>query len=137
MLSYHSRGADWLWVSDLVRDPSWDTLASPGFRYTFAQSDTVELVVFLLFIGLAVLGLRITPLFYLAYLLPPLLFPLFQPGAIHPLFSYPRFGIVLFPLFVVLALLLQRRGPRIAWLAVSTALLVLFTIQFAHWYWIS
>ncbi|HEV2529378.1 MAG TPA: mannosyltransferase family protein [Thermomicrobiales bacterium] len=135
--NFQVNGADWQWASDLIDDPSWDNVTSYAWRDTFANSDTVELVALLLFIGLAILGLRTTPLYYSAYLLPPLLFPLFQPGAIHPLMSIPRFGIVLFPLFVVLALLLQRRGPRIAWLAVSTALLVLFTVQFAHWYWVS
>jgi hypothetical protein len=124
-------------VGSIVRDPSWSHFTSLDFRDQFARSDTVELVTFLLFIGLAVLGLRILPLYQTAYLLPPLLFPLFQPGAVHPLMSYPRFGIVLFPLFIILALLLQRRGPLVTWLAVSTILLVLFTIQFTHWYWVS
>ncbi len=135
--NFQVEGANWGWVGDLIDDPSWDTVTSFQWRDAFAQSDTVELVALLLFIGLAILGLRTTPLYYSAFVLLPLLFPLFQPGAVHPLMSVPRFGIVLFPLFVVLALLLQRRGPRIAWLAVSTTLLILFTVQFAHWYWVS
>jgi hypothetical protein len=135
--NYPVEGADWSWARDIISDPSWSNITSMDIRDRFAQSDTVELISFLLFIGLAVLGLRVLPLYQSAFLLPPLLFPLFQPGAVHPLMSYPRFGIVLFPLFVVLAILLQRRGPRLAWLAASTALLVLFTIQFAHWYWVS
>ena len=129
--------ADWSWTGDLVHDPSWTHITSMAFRDEFARSDTVELVSLLLFVGLAIIGLRILPLYQTAYLLPPLLFPLFQPGAIHPLFSFPRFGIVLFPLFIVLAILLQRRGPLIAYSVISGALLVLFTIQFTHWYWVS
>lgn len=130
-------GADWTWVRELIDDPSWSHISSYEFRDLFAQSDTVELVSLLLFLGLAIIGLRILPLYQTAYLLPPLLFPLFQPGAVHPLMSIPRFGIVLFPLFVVLAILLQRRGPLITYSVISGALLVLFTIQFTHWYWVS
>ena len=130
-------GADWTWVRELIDDPSWSHITSYEFRDMFAQSDTVELVSLLLFLGLAIIGLRILPLYQTAYLLPPLLFPLFQPGAVHPLMSIPRFGIVLFPLFVVLAILLQRRGPLITYSVISGALLVLFTIQFTHWYWVS
>lgn len=135
--NYPVVGADWAWVRELIEDPSWGNVTSYEFRDLFAQSDTVELVGLLLFIGLAVIGLRILPLYQTAYLLPPLLFPLFQPGAVHPLMSIPRFGIVLFPLFVVLAILLQRRGPLVAYSVVSGLLLVIFTIQFAHWYWVS
>lgn len=137
VLPYESRGATWTWVRELVDDPSWANLTSADFRYLFAESRTQELIGFLLFIGLAILGLRVLPLYQTAYLLPPMLFPLFQPGALNPLLSYPRFGIVLFPLFVVLALVLQRRGPFLAWIAASTALLAIFTVQFANWYWVS
>ena len=135
--NYAVIGADWSWVRDLIDDPSWSHITSLDFRFLFAQSDTVELVSLLLFLGLAIIGLRILPLYQTAYLLPPLLFPLFQPGAVHPLMSIPRFGIVLFPLFVVLAILLQRRGPLITYSVISGALLVLFTVQFTHWFWVS
>ncbi len=135
--NYPVIGADWSWVRSLIDDPSWGHLTSFEFRDAFAQSDTVELVSLLLFLGLAIIGLRTLPLYQTAYLLPPLLFPLFQPGGVHPLMSIPRFGIVLFPLFIVLAILLQRRGPLITYSVISGALLVLFTIQFTHWYWVS
>ena len=137
LIPYHAVGANWSWVGDLIDDPSWSHITSFEFRDQFARSDTVELVSLLLFVGLAIIGLRILPLYQTAYLLPPLLFPLFQPSAVHPLLSIPRFGIVLFPLFIVLAILLQRRGPLITWSVISGALLVLFTIQFTHWYWVS
>lgn len=129
--------ADWSWLRQLIDNPSWSHITSFQFRDMFARSDTVELVSLILFVGLAIVGLRILPLYMSAYLLLPLLFPLFQPSAVHPLFSYPRFGIVLFPLFIVLAVLLERRSAFLTYCAVSTVLLVLFTIQFAHWYWVS
>jgi hypothetical protein len=66
-----------------------------------------------------------------------LLVPLFQPSSVHPLMSMPRFGIVLFPLFIVLAMLLKGTWLRIAASGVSIILLVLLTMQFANWYWVS
>jgi hypothetical protein len=49
----------------------------------------------------------------------------------------PRFGLTLFPLFVVLAVLLRWRPLAVTALALSAALLVLLTAQFAQWYWVS
>jgi hypothetical protein len=49
----------------------------------------------------------------------------------------PRFGLTLFPLFAVIGVLVA--GRRIApVLAVGSAvLLVLLTVQFSQWYWVS
>jgi hypothetical protein len=51
--------------------------------------------------------------------------------------SMPRFGLTMFPLFVVIAILLKWRWLRLPVFAVSTVLLVLLTMQFANWYWVS
>jgi len=48
----------------------------------------------------------------------------------------PRFGLALFPLFVVVALLVRARSGAVL-LAVSTLLLVVLTAQFVDWYWVS
>ncbi|MEZ4497270.1 MAG: hypothetical protein R2845_10930 [Thermomicrobiales bacterium] len=72
-----------------------------------------------------------------AYIWPPLIVPLFQPSSVHPLMSMPRFIIVLFPLFVVLAMLTERRWLRYTLTPISILLLVLLTIQFSQWYWVS
>ena len=62
---------------------------------------------------------------------------LFSPSAVHPLMSMPRFGLTLFPLFVLLAMLFHRRTIAIPVAIVSTILLIGFTVQFAQWYWVS
>ena len=102
-----------------------------------ADSDTLELVCTLLFLALAIVGLKVLPLYQTVYLLPGLLVPLFQPSSVHTLMSMPRFGLTLFPLFAVIGYLLA--GRRIApFLAVgSAALLILLTVQFSQWYWVS
>lgn len=129
--------ADWGWVSDLAGDPSWTTLTSSAFRTRVADSDTFELVFTALFFAVALIGLRVLPLYHSAFVWPALLIPLFGPSPVHPLFSYPRFGLVLFPLFVVFALVFRDRRVSVPVLVVSLVLLVVFTAQFAQGYWVS
>ncbi len=130
-------GADWTWVRTLAASPTWQTLTSSDFRLALAESDTLELVLTLLFLALAVVGLRKLPAYQSAFLIPGLLIPLYQPSEVHALMSMPRFGLTLFPLFVILALLLRSRWLALPALALSALLLVLLTTQFALGYWVS
>jgi hypothetical protein len=52
--------------------------------------------------------------------------------------SMPRFVLPLFPLFVVVAILIARRST-LSWIlaGVSSVLLMLLSMQFALWYWVS
>ncbi len=135
--TYHARGDDWSWLSDLIHHPKWSLVSSMEWRDKLANSDTFELVITLLFIGLALVGLFKLPLWQSAYVWPPLIVPLFQPSSVHPLFSMPRFVIVLFPLFVILAMFIEGRYLKTFAVLASTALLIFFTIQFSQWYWVS
>jgi len=129
--------ADGGWVSTFFDDPTWSTITSNAFRNQFANSNTAELIFTVLFFVLALIGLRILPLYQSALVWPALLIPLFDPSDVHPLMSMPRFGIVLFPLFVVLAFLIRDRRSALPALAISLLLLVIFTAQFALGYWVS
>jgi hypothetical protein len=78
------------------------------------------------------------PVSYLLYFGIGLLFPLLSPTPKQPLLSFPRFGLVLFPAFVVLA----QWGSRWRWLHyiyLYTALLLLGLLfgRFANWYWVA
>lgn len=130
-------GADWGWIREFVEHPGWSTLTRADYRRWVADSDTLELVSTILFLGLAVIGLKLLPLYQSAFLIPGLVIPLFQPSSVHVLMSMPRFGLTLFPLFVVMALLLRKRRAALPLAAASTILLVLLTMQFANWYWVS
>ncbi|HUG61626.1 MAG TPA: hypothetical protein VMP03_07265, partial [Methylomirabilota bacterium] len=130
-------GADWEWVRILRDSPTWTTFTSFEFRNAAADSDVLELLVTVGALALAVVGLRMLPLYMSAYVWPPLLIPLFGPSEVHALMSMPRFVLVLFPLFVVLAILFGHRRAAIPALVASCFLLVLLTIQFAQWYWVS
>lgn len=78
------------------------------------------------------------PTAYLLYFGLGLLFPLLSPTPKQPLLSFPRFGLILFPAFILLA----QWGVRWCWLHylylyVALLLLSLFFGRFANWYWVA
>ena len=75
---------------------------------------------------------------YLLYFGLAMLLPLSSPSNKEPLLSFPRFALVLFPIFMVLALL-GRRWRWLHYLYIYTALLLsgLFLARFANWYWLA
>jgi hypothetical protein len=77
------------------------------------------------------------PLYYSAFTIPPLIVPLLSPSSVHPLMSMPRFILPLFPLFVMAALLIRNRKLEVGVTVASSIGLVLLTMQFALWYWVS
>ncbi|MFN8591794.1 MAG: mannosyltransferase family protein [Thermomicrobiales bacterium] len=130
-------GISFAWWHDLLRNPGWDTITSQSWRTDFANSDVLELVVTVFFIGLAIIGLKLLPAYQTVWILPGLIIPLLQPSQVHALMSMPRFVLVLFPLFIVLGWVIRPRVIAIPWYVISVSLLVLFTAQFALWYWVS
>lgn len=130
-------GIAWGWLSDFVNNPTWATITSTEWRAAVANSDVLELAVTILAIFLALIGLKLLPLYQTAWVLPGLLIPLLQPSEVHALMSMPRFVLVLFPLFIVLETLLRPNWLRVPAVIMSVALLVLLTTQFALWYWVS
>lgn len=133
----HFDGAYWGWLSDLIHHPSWSLITSNAWRRTAAESDTLELVCTLLFLGLAVIGIVKLPVYYSVFLIPGLIVPLLQPSSVHVLMSMPRFGLTLFPIFVLIGMGLRRRWLGMPAGVLSAALLILLTIQFSQWYWVS
>jgi len=59
------------------------------------------------------------------------------PMSTSSLMSMQRFALVLFPMFVVLALWGGRSWVNSAIVAFSLPLLGLFTVLFANWYWVA
>jgi hypothetical protein len=115
-------------------------------RFTAAGGDpfvvarhNLELFAWLLVALPAVVGvLRRLPLAYGAYVVATLALPLSYPVGPQPLMSLPRFLVVLFPLFVWLALSVdghpRRRGAALAGSATG---LVVYTGLFATWHWVA
>ncbi len=78
------------------------------------------------------------PVAYLLYFGIGLLFPLLSPTPKQPLLSFPRFGLLLFPAFIVLAQGGVRwRSLHYFYLFGALLLLGLFFSRFANWYWIA
>ena len=63
--------------------------------------------------------------------------PLSYPAGPQPLMSLPRFLVVLFPVFMWLALVCEERRITAAVAAASAVVLGLFVTQFAGWYWVA
>ncbi|HWK81766.1 MAG TPA: mannosyltransferase family protein [Thermomicrobiales bacterium] len=128
---------DWGWIGELLRHPSWNLFTSADFRYRVGQSQVFDVIVILGAIVLVLIGLKRLPLYYTAFVVPPLVVPLFSPSSVFPLMSMPRFVLPLFPLFVMIALLIPNRRVGLVLAGVSTVLLILLTMQFAQWYWVA
>jgi Mannosyltransferase (PIG-V) len=90
----------------------------------------VALVAALVFVGLAA---RRLPLAYTVWAALGILSPLFYPSALAPLYSLHRFILVLFPVFIAVALVTERRAAVLRWplLALSAAGLVWYAWVFA------
>jgi len=85
-----------------------------------------------------VLVFRTLPKAYGWFCVVSLALPLSTPSEALPLLSLPRFGLVLFPIFVALAVWAGRRpGVHTVVLASFPLLLGLFTAQWATWQWVS
>jgi hypothetical protein len=104
----------------------------------FLESNVYNLIAALGGIALAVLAVRRLPPSYAAFAVVGVLLPLLSPSRVLPLYSMPRFLLVLFPLFVALAIPLQKRPLlRAAVLSFSASLQGLLAVRFALWYWVA
>ncbi len=97
-----------------------------------------------LFMALLVVGCiiqtirRKLPVSYLIFCLIAFLLPLLAPAVKEPLVSAPRYGLLVFPAFIVLAqFTLRRPALRYSYLAGAGLTLALFFARFANWYWVA
>lgn len=96
-------------------------------------NQVLELVFTALMVSVLAAGWRKLRPSYIAYMGLSILVPL----STSSLMSMPRFALVLFPMFVLLALWGRRPSVNNAILAFSLPLLGLFTVLFADWYWVA
>ncbi|HVA28500.1 MAG TPA: hypothetical protein VNF68_09990, partial [Candidatus Baltobacteraceae bacterium] len=92
-----------------------------------------ELAFTALMIGVLVAGWRRLRPSYIAYMALSVLIPM----STSSLMSMPRFALVLFPMFAILARWGDRPWVNNLILAFSLPLLGLFTVLFADWYWVA
>ncbi len=111
---------------------SFHKIATALGPQTVAQQ-ILELVFTALMIGVLIGGWRKLKPSYVAYMGLSILMPL----CTSSLMSMPRFALVLFPMFAILALWGGRPRVNNAIVALSLPLLGLFTVLFADWYWVA
>jgi hypothetical protein len=128
---------DLSWLHALIQSPSWSTLTNPNVRLIFAEKQSYDVFIFLVFVPLIAYMLwRIRPAYSL-YALLVFILPLFTPSLVNPLMSMPRFIIVLFPFFIAMALLLRNRWLYGTVLVLFLIQFVGLLIQFSTWYWVA
>ncbi|GAC1299920.1 MAG: hypothetical protein NVSMB19_05370 [Vulcanimicrobiaceae bacterium] len=98
-----------------------------------AANQTIEIVFTLLMIGVLIAGFRRMRPSYSAYMALSIVIPM----STASLMSMPRFALVLFPMFALLAVWGGRAWVNNAIVAFSLPLLGLFTVLFADWYWVA
>jgi hypothetical protein len=107
--------------------------AALSWQHIRQRGDAIEalnLALLGLFVIILIIGLRELPLSYTLYAAPQLLLIGTRQNFFSPLMATSRYVLVLFPAFVVLALLLQHRRLHYSWLILSLLLLALLLYAF-------
>ncbi len=117
------------WVS--ILNAAGKVLHGPGPLVVANQS--LEIAFTLLMIAVLIAGWHALRPSYIAYMALSILVPM----STSNLMSMPRFALVLFPMFAILARWGERPWANNVILAFSLPLLGLFTVLFADWYWVA
>jgi len=124
----------WLRSLSLPVVPFWETirnLSTPGFINTNFMA-FLDLLFAILGVGLAIRAWRFLTPVYSIYSLLAVGIPLFSPS----LSSMPRFLLVVFPIFLLLALI-KNKNLVLIYQLISVMLLSLFIALFINGYWVS
>jgi len=108
-----------------------------GFVEGIEQRAVKDLLVAAALVALSVLAWRILGAAYGVYALASLALPLSWPSDTHALWSIARFGLVLFPIVLVLAALATTRARTVVLTLALTAFCVDSVVKWALWYWVA
>jgi hypothetical protein len=97
------------------------------------SNESIEVAFTILMIALVLVGIRRLRPSFTAYMALSILIPM----STSSLMSMPRFALVLFPMFIILALWGGRSWVNNLIVAFFLPLLGLFTVLFADWYWVA
>ncbi len=117
------------WVSVIS---AFHKIATAGSGQTIADQ-TIELTFTVLMIGVLIGGWKQLRPSYIAYMALSILIPM----STSSLMSMPRFALVLFPMFAILARDGEKPTVNNIIVASFLPLLGLFTVLFADWYWVA
>lgn len=119
---------------------AWTTtleLGGSGGPDPLWPSELLNAAFLVLFLVLAIIAWRRLGAPYGLFAAFSLALPLSFPSTPSPLLSLPRFGLVVFPLFLALALVGSRPRAHLVIVALSSTLLVLATMEWVRWAWIA
>lgn len=127
--------AAWDGLRQLVHGPAPPVYFTPaGGNPLVVAEQNLVLFGFLVVTLVALVGaFRRLPVAYAAYALAALALPLSYPVTPQPLQSFPRYGAVVFPLFMWAGWWISKRRITTPVVAALAVLLALFTAQFATW----
>jgi hypothetical protein len=114
----------------------WTYPANLGLK-AVAAVNVEDFAYLLVFFALTVVVWRTLGAAYGVFAALSLALPLSEPWNVFPLFSLPRFGLVIFPFALALASLARTRRAYLAIAAVSAALLAVDVARWALWYWVA
>jgi len=112
------------------------TPSGAGVQHAVAVN-AEDLVALALFVALTVIGWRRFGAVYGLYAAVSLAIPLSYPSSRWPLLSLPRFGLVIFPFFLALAVVGRRPRAHTAIVACSAVFLGVAIVQWALWQWVA
>jgi hypothetical protein len=120
--------------------PPWESVGNAISKISHAHmtqqtvaNQSLELAFTALMIVALFMGLRRLRLSYSIYMALSILVPM----STSSLMSMQRFALMLFPMFALFGLWGGRQSFNNAYVAFSLALLGLFTVLFADWYWVA
>jgi hypothetical protein len=96
-------------------------------------TDVYNLLFLLFAVALLLWGLRVLPVSLSAYAFLLIVPAIFFGKPSTPLMGFPRYVLVAFPLFIVLAVLLKNRRTLAFWLVLSVTLSLVFCAEFVSW----
>ncbi|WP_161485994.1 mannosyltransferase family protein [Desulfotomaculum copahuensis] len=127
---YWHRGFGWPWAS------IWRALVLMRADYHFSRQ-LLDLTFTLAGFGLFCLSLTRERASYSIFVFTGLFLPLFSPAPHAPLYSMPRFVLVLFPLYLTMARRFRGEGAHNFILALSAALFFFLYVIFARGHWVA
>jgi Mannosyltransferase (PIG-V) len=116
----------------LPKSPTDSTLVDLMGRLN-GITDAYNLLFLLFAVTLLLLGLRMLPFSLSAYSFLLVVPAIFFGKPDTPLMAFPRYVLVAFPLFIVLAVLLKNRRALAVWLALSGAASLVLCAEFVSW----
>lgn len=118
---------------------AWSTvleLGDSGGPNILWPSELLNAAFLVLFVVLTVIAWRRVGAPYGLFAALSLALPLSFPATPSPLLSLPRFGLVVFPFFLALAVVGARPRANASIIGVSGAILALATVEWVRWGWI-